>query len=85
MKPILGIKSKIRVATDSQPLANAILEAISPETQIPLGRSTTKFKLKDKQVNITVSAEDITSLRATVTPLLKWIQMICDMWKLGGK
>jgi tRNA threonylcarbamoyladenosine modification (KEOPS) complex Pcc1 subunit len=84
MKPFTSVKSKISVHTESQPLAQTIFKAISPEAKIPLGRSSTKIKLGNNQVNITISAEDITSLRATTTPLLRWIHMICEMWKIGG-
>lgn len=67
----------ITLALDTEGEANVLYRAIKPEflSSKPGGRTRSRLDLKKNEISLHIDAEDIPSLRATVSSYFRWIKV----------
>ena len=74
---IQEITSHVTLTFKDDHLARIIEESLRPEIEMDIGqRSTTSLQRKSNTIDITITAPDTTSMRASMNSLLRWVSMI---------
>lgn len=73
-------RAEIVLRLDSKKRAEAIYQALKPETHCSTGeRSKVRMKLTKRDLQITVCAKDLNALRAALNSYLRWVSGCGDL------
>jgi KEOPS complex subunit Pcc1 len=73
---MISAKAEFTLAFDSEQKANAIYNALKPETNAgPSDRTKVKLHLAENVLNLGIEAADAASFRACVNTYSRWINM----------
>ncbi|MHA1916907.1 MAG: KEOPS complex subunit Pcc1 [Candidatus Ranarchaeia archaeon] len=80
---IKTIQSEVTLIFHDSKITKIIENSLKPEITMDIGqRAETSIKRKNEIIKIDISAPDVSSLRASINSLLRWISMIQKIYSL---
>ena len=70
------MRAEIRIIDPER--SGFLAETLRPELTEELNRSTVKVVLKDSELTIHITAEDVVALRASMNSYLRWMKLALD-------
>jgi KEOPS complex subunit Pcc1 len=70
----MTFKAQFSFHFPSEKKASIVLSALSPEITHKIPKSNVAVVLKGTNLNLSIEADDVSSLRASVNSYLRWIQ-----------
>lgn len=73
----------VQINLKSSAMVRVLSQALRPETKVPLtSKSKVKIKVEDKNIVFQFETVDTSSLRASISSYLRWVQNIQDVYNV---
>lgn len=73
----------VQINLKSSAMVRVLSQALRPETRVPLtSKSKVKIKVEDKNIVFQFETVDTSSLRASISSYLRWVQNIQDVYNV---